>query len=295
MFGIIIGDLLTPTAATSAAASAAKAAATCAAEAAAPTAAERPLLRERPLLSERPALRAALRELSRLASTAHIAKGTAWALSAGETLAATGRPLGRPAHTADTSNPAGTTGACPGHPASSAGPAYPADTSNTASPAGPAYPADTSYAASPAGPAYPADTSYAASPAGPANPAGTSYAANPAGPAYPADTSDAANPANTADAGRGLHGATRHRHLRTAGQSDGAVGGAREVCRPVASEICLEPVRRDLPAVHADVVPAVDVYVGITAAPRGSCPAPQAADHRRTGSESKPGSQCVPK
>jgi hypothetical protein len=80
MFGIIIADLLTPTAAKAATGAGATkaAAATCAAEAAAgPTPAERPLL------SERPALRAALRELSRLASTAHITKGTAWALGIG--------------------------------------------------------------------------------------------------------------------------------------------------------------------------------------------------------------------
>jgi hypothetical protein len=67
VFGIIIRDLLTSTAATSAA----KAAAATAAEAAAAATAA-----ERPLLSERPALRAALRELPSLASTAHIAKGT---------------------------------------------------------------------------------------------------------------------------------------------------------------------------------------------------------------------------
>jgi len=131
------------------------------------------------LLSERPALRAALRELLSLASTAHITKGTTWALGAGETLAATGRPLGRPARTANSSHPAGTS-----NTANSTGSAYPTDTPNTASPAG---------------------------------------------------STDAT------DAGRGPHGATRHRHLRTAGQSDGAVGCAREVC-PVAGEVCLEPV-----------------------------------------------------
>jgi hypothetical protein len=64
VFGIIIVDLLTPTAATSAAAP-------TAAKTAAPATAA-----ERPLLSERPALRAALRELPSLASTAHITKGT---------------------------------------------------------------------------------------------------------------------------------------------------------------------------------------------------------------------------
>jgi hypothetical protein len=92
------------------------------------------------LLSERPALRAALRELPSLASTAHITKGTTWALGPGETLAAISRPLGRPAHTANSFHPAGPTGAYPGHPASPAGPAYPTDTPNTASPPGRATP-----------------------------------------------------------------------------------------------------------------------------------------------------------
>ena len=89
MFGIIIADLLTPTAATAAAgATAAKTAASASAREAAATtraaeATAAACAAERPLLSERPALRAALRELSSLAPTAHIAKGTAWALGAG--------------------------------------------------------------------------------------------------------------------------------------------------------------------------------------------------------------------
>jgi hypothetical protein len=300
MFGIIIADLLTPTAATSAAKAAAgagaikAAAATRAAEAAAA-----PTPAERPLLSERPALRTALRELSRLSSTAHITKGTAWALGTSKALAGADRPLDCPARTADTASPAGPTDA-----ADTAGPPYPADTSNTTSSAGSAYPADTSNTASPAGPTdaadtagppYPADTSNTTSSAGSAYPADTSNTANSTGPAHTTDTANPAGsayPANTADAGRGLHDATWYRHLRTAGQSDGAAGCAREVCRPVAREVCLESVRRDLPAVHIDVVPTVDVYVGVTPAPRGSRPTPQPADHRGTGSESKPGGQC---
>jgi hypothetical protein len=147
MFGIIIADLLTPTAAkTATAASAREAAATTrAAEATAAACAAK-----RPLLSERPALRAALRELSSLAPTAHITKGAGWAL-AGETLAATGRPLGRPARTTDaSSHPAGPTGACSGHPASSAGPACAPDTPYAASSTGPARAADTSNTPRPA-------------------------------------------------------------------------------------------------------------------------------------------------
>ena len=141
MFGIIIADLLTPTAATAAAgATAAKTAAASAREAAATTRAAEATAAtctaKRPLLSKRPALRAALRELSSLAPTAHITKGAGWAL-AGETLAATGRPLGRPTRTTDaSSHPAGPTGACSGHPASSAGPACAADTPYAASSTG---------------------------------------------------------------------------------------------------------------------------------------------------------------
>ena len=139
MFGIIIADLLTPTAATAAAgATAAKTAAASAREAAATTRAAEATAAtctaKRPLLSKRPALRAALRELSSLAPTAHITKGAGWTL-AGEALART---------TDTSSHPAGPTGACSGHPASSAGPACAADTPYAASSTGSARAADTS-------------------------------------------------------------------------------------------------------------------------------------------------------
>jgi hypothetical protein len=197
------------------------------------------------LLSERPALRAALCELSSLASTAHITKGTAWTLGAGETLAATGRPLRRPVRTADTSHPARLTRACTGHTTNTARPARGADTSNPTNTAGPARAADTSNPTNTAGPAHAADTSDPANTAGPAHAADTPNTASSTGPAHTPNTAYPAGPAYPADtpyAGRWLHGATRHRHLRTARQSDRAVGSAREVCRPVAREVCLEPV-----------------------------------------------------
>ena len=206
---------LAPTATAPAAGAPATATAT-AAEAAAATATGRPLL------SERPALRAALCELSSPAPIAHIAKGTAWALGAGDALAAARWSLG----------------GCPAGAAATAHTPGPARTTHTADPA------------SPAGPPHAAE---------PADIAGSTHATDTASPAGPS---------------RRPHSATRHRHLGTAGQSDRAAGRACEIGRPVARKVCLEPVRLDLPAVDVDVVPTVDVYVGITPAPCGSRPAP---------------------
>jgi len=98
-------------------------------------------------------------------------------------------------------------------------------------------------------------------------------ATHTAWPASSADTTHAAGSANstdathTAGAGRRPHRIAGYRDLRSARLPHRSVGRARKIAGPPSACPSAPTVRSDLRAIGVDVVVAIDVDIGITAAP----------------------------
>jgi hypothetical protein len=207
IFGILMGPLLPPSAASSARSTAATAGAG-----------------KRPLLGSRAALRTALPELPCLSPAVHIDKCASRTLRACGALGATSRPLSgggagcaRPACSTYATYAARTTWTS--HTSNATNSARSTRASRTSGTTDAAWTLWSSYASHTAGASR---TSYASHTAGASR---TSYASHTAGAARASRTPDAAW------TGRGPHGVARYGNLRTAGQPHRSAGRTGKVGR----------------------------------------------------------------
>jgi hypothetical protein len=186
LFEILMGSLLTPSAACSARS----------------TAATTGSAAERPLLGSGATLGAALPVLPRLSPAAHITKGATRTLRACDPLAATSRPLSDASRTAWAAARASRTSSAT-HTPRTAGASYTP---------GAAY---TAWASNASRTAWAAGASRTSNATHTPRTAGASYTPDAA---YTAWASNASRTAWAAWAGRGPHRASRYRNLRTTGQ-----------------------------------------------------------------------------
>jgi hypothetical protein len=244
-----MGSLLPPSAASSARSTAATAAAS-----------------ERPLLGSRAALRTALPELPCLSPAVHIAKRASRTLRACDPLAAGCRPLGA-------SDPRGATS----RPLSGGGSARPACSTYTTHATRTIWASHTSHATNSTGTAQASRTSDTTHAARTSRAAYATPTAGPSWTSYATHTARAAGPSRSPAAtctGRGPYSAARYGHLRTAGQPRRSAGRAGKVGGPPTRVVRAPTGRGNLRPVHVDIVVAIDIDVGITAAPCGARPPP---------------------